>query len=187
MSVVTPLDVYSVRIPTELKHVLLSHDDIKISLTTFCELDKLSTILPLEDVFYLIYEQTTDKGYVDFISKTKLYSFLQHPANINWMLGVKEQYDAYIRKREDGLKVKQNDVQSFLTTPVNESHEVRYSEYSKLGLIVSFTPIDDETDVTEVVGNKYRFNLDLLNTLIKHVGYDELRKHPAMCYLLTIA
>lgn len=189
MSVVTPLALYAVRIPTELSHVFKKHDDVTVPLDLVCDLNKLSTYLPLEDVFYLIYEQTTDKGFVEFMADTKLYSFLQCPENINWLTSVKDQYDAYIRKREDALKVKQKEVEFIPTSPVNETHIPFICQYGKQGVLLTFEPFTEEKSselIESFAKDKYKFNLALIKYLIRYVGYDELRKLPVFRYLLTI-
>lgn len=193
MSVVTPLALYAVRIPDELKHVFKRHDDVTVPLDLVCDLNKLAEYLPLEDMFYLIYEQTTDKGFVEFMSETKLYSFLQSPENINWLNGVKDQYDAYIRKREDTLKVKQNEVEFIpttlvTTTLVNETHMPFIYRYGTQGVLIAFKPYSEEDSelAAKYAKDKYQFSLELIKQLMRYVGYDELRKLPIMTHLLTI-
>lgn len=181
-------EVYALRIPEELHHVFEPHDDITLPTSIVFDLNKLANYLPLEDLFFLVYEQTICPVFTKFTRMSDVKTILQHPANINWLISVRDQYDSYIRKREDKEKVTGAQV-PFTLPDFTESYylEDKHSNLTLDGMLLTFKPYteNESIGVTEVAKDPIKYVLQVYGKLLKGLGYDNLRKHQISKYLLT--
>lgn len=181
-------EVYALRIPEELSHVFEPHDDLTLPTSIVFDLNKLANYLPLEDLFFLVYEQTICPVFTKFTRVSEVKTILQHPANISWLTSVSEQYDSYIRKREDKEKVTGSQV-PFTLPDFTESYylDESHSNLNLDGMLLTFKPYTENMDeaISAVAKDPIRYTLQVYGKLLKGLGYDTLRKHPISEYLLT--
>ena len=85
MSDVLTTEVYAIRIPSGLERVFNPQTDGPVSLKQVCDLRQLQDHLPLEDIFYLVYEQTNDPIFNEFLTVHQVYNIAQSPRNVTWL------------------------------------------------------------------------------------------------------
>lgn len=173
--------LYAVRIPQQLAHLLTDTiDDKKITPSDFISLRNVATFLPLEDVFYLTYEQT-NASFTEFCINYKVPSILTLSDNVEWLSEVKTKYDLYIQKRKDMEKV---NTQSELASPIYTPPILSTHSYAALvpgnNNIIVFT---ESTEGANAVEMKQR----MLSNIYDRLGYDNLRHHPIFRFLLVDA
>ena len=175
MSELMAASLYVARIPDELQGVIQDINDL-------LSLDSLATKLSLHDIFYLVYEQTTDPGFNTFLTKYGLTSIMRSPNNIAWMSEVKSQYDAYIRLREDESKI--NGLPVMSTFPVHVTHSLLSSRLlGKYKNILALTPVNGDSVVRM---DKKTFKFSLISMLYDFMGYEALRNHTVSNYLVGL-
>lgn len=167
-------EVYTMRIPAMLSPVL--HENLNVFKDGW-SLAKLAEILPLEDVFYFISEQTRDLKYTTFITACDLFSILSHPENIEWMKKMETQYTHYLNRRKLDLTDEKSITISFdrfqcFASAMNSS--VNY-------LIIDEAVINDKQDERST---KIDFIGNLMHRLLNFMDVNTLCKHPVTKYLL---
>lgn len=175
MSTLMTPTLYVARIPDELHSVIQDIDDL-------LSLESLAKKLSLRDIFYLVYEQTTDAGFNDFLTRYALSSFTTTPANIAWMSEVKSQYDAYIRLREDESKI--NGVTPTSSFPIHVTHSLLSPRLlGKYKNILVLTPVNGDSVLRL---DKKTFKFSLISMLYDFMGYEALRNHTVSNYIMGL-
>lgn len=170
-------NVYAIVLSNQLNEIRLKYADIDFA--TLTSLRKLSSYLPLEDIFQYIYEQTNEPGFNDFLTTNKINGLMHDTDNISWLSEVKNQYEAYIRKRMDLLKLGKEEPK-YKRTLCQGYH---YSgKHSYLGTHVLFFVPFGAADK----GNEPKlFRSLLLDTFYDVMGFETLKQHPIAKYLLN--
>lgn len=178
MSEVLTSPIYMVRLPKGFAHLFNSYDDKVVPLAAVGNLRQLANHLSLEDVFYFVYEQTSDNTFATFTSLYGITPLLRQPDNIAWLTEVQKEYDAYVRRRKELEKI--NPIQ------VNSSRE--FFNCYKLSLLpitgngarsmldgyfILATDIEENDSSTPT-----ERRLEFIPTLMKAVGYDIFRRLP---------
>lgn len=176
-------EVYCVYVPT-LFNNYLSQDKLNVEVNDVWQFDKLAKVLPLEDVFFFIYKQTSDSSFVKFMTDNDLFNVLTHPKNISWMKEMETKYNQYLQKNQ--FSQKDLLIEDVLTRyDVYGNNEARRSASENV-IIFYDADITDEQDLLVQLEILKKRRDKLRNQLFDMLGFSDLLKHKVMKYLTKI-
>lgn len=168
--------IYAVRIPAVF-HTLLEDTTGNITEDTFVDLETLSHWLGIDDVFKFIYEQSTDRGFNDFVATHKLTSILNRPENLKWLEEYKDAYTSYVKKQEEMKRIK--NVPASWAEDICKTHVVVRTPNTLNHRTLIFKPCSEQNEYRPII-----FRKKIADIIYDFLGFDNFRTHPLIKYIL---
>lgn len=178
-------EVYCVYLPTALNNYL-SSDKLDTNLNRLWQLEELAKLLPLEDVFFLVYNQTKNDAFTRFTADNDLFNVLSHPKNISWMKEMETKYIQYLQK--NNLQVVPSghlDKDPFMYYDTYPTGALKWRQRDANVVIFYDAPII-ETDGEETKEILHTRRMTMADTLYDLLGRDTLRTHPVAKALFVL-
>lgn len=175
-------EVYLMYLPENMRS-LINRNKMNLNLSQVMYLEELEKAIPLDDIFFLVYQQTRKDSLVSFMSNNDLFSFLSHPKNISWMSKMENKYSQYLQKNGFDLKTDGSNWE----TPFHEFDvytDVEHGIDAKNLRLIILKENDVSTEVTmlkEIVEERKR---RFASSLYDLIGMDGLRTHPVAKQIL---
>nr|DAY37533.1 MAG TPA: hypothetical protein [Caudoviricetes sp.] len=176
-------DVYCVYIPS-LFNQHLSHDKLGVDINNVWQFEQLAKVLPLEDVFFFIYKQTSDPSLVKFMTDNDLFNVLTHPKNISWMRNMEKKYSQYLQKNQ--FEEKPPITYDIFTQYDIHGTDEAYRSVNENVIIFYDANISDENDIAIQSEILEKRRLKFQHQLFDMLGFSELKKHKVMYYLTKL-
>lgn len=185
--------IYTVRVTNTMVELLA---DKRLTTATLVNLPELARLATLEDVFYHIYAQTDDIDFVSLTNKLGVKSFMLHPANVEWLNSVKDQYNSYVQRREDEKKI-HNIPTKVLHGTIHTAFELLHGKGNIAPEHVSangcfYVCFSDTTETLKHTKSdsgldelNHQFKKSIYSLLYDYMGFEALRQHIASRYLLA--
>lgn len=185
--------IYMVRVTNAMVELL---KDKQLTTETLVNLPELARLVTLEDVFHHIYAQSDDIDYISLSNKLGIKSFMLHPANVEWLSAVKDQYNSYAQRREDEKKI-HNIPTKLLHGCIYENFELFHGKCPASPehvcvngcFYVCFTdiptPVKHTKSETGINISERLFKRSIYSLLYDYMGFEALRQHVASRYLLA--
>ena len=175
-------EVYLMYLPENMRS-LINRNKMNLNLSQVMYLEELEKAIPLDDIFFLVYQQTRKDSLVSFMSNNDLFSFLSHPKNISWMSKMENKYSQYLQKNGFDLK-SDGSGETMIFREFDIYTDVEHgvdAKYLRLIILKEAELPLDEPMFKEVINERKR---RFASSLYDLIGMDGLRTHPVAKQIL---